>query len=112
MRTNRRLSDLASSLLALKPRSRPRRGREWKWPLRRGQRPRLPQAEGILIPGQTRNKRRQRAVPLQDVMKNREKPKEGVSNTDVGRFAGASESAACTIKKNDKAIMECFAPLL
>lgn len=97
MRTNRRLSDLASSLLALKPRSRQRRGWEWK---------------GILIPGQTRNKRRQRAVPPPDVMKNLEKLKEGVSNTDVGRFAGASESAVCTLKKNDKAMMERFAPLL
>ncbi|KAF3821124.1 hypothetical protein GH733_011277 [Mirounga leonina] len=69
---------------------------------------------GILLPGQTRIKRRRRVMPLEDKMKILEKLEEGVSNTDVGRLFGVNESTVRTIKKNEKAIrasMESVSPV-
>lgn len=43
-------------------------------------------AVGILLPAQTRIKRRQRVIPLEVKMKILEKLEEGVSNTNVGRL--------------------------
>ncbi|XP_034871826.1 tigger transposable element-derived protein 1-like [Mirounga leonina] len=72
------------------------------------------EAMGILLPGQTRIKRRRRVMPLEDKMKILEKLEEGVSNTDVGRLFGVNESTVRTIKKNEKAIrasMESVSPV-
>lgn len=58
----------------------------------------------ITIPPQTRNKWRQRIVPLENKMEILYKVDEGVSKTDVGRLFGVSNFTVSTIKKNEKAI--------
>ncbi|XP_038524438.1 tigger transposable element-derived protein 1-like isoform X5 [Canis lupus familiaris] len=71
-------------------------------------------AVGLLLPGQTRVKRRRRVMALEDKMKILEKLEEGASNTDVGRLFGVHESTVRTIKRNEAAIrasMESVSPV-